>query len=75
MLWDSENGSSASVPEQRLRVEREREIACYLLLVSSLQQECCPNIHLSFPTWVQSADLGRTWPARSGFEHPQGILD
>lgn len=43
MLWDSENGSSASVPEQRLRVEREREIACYLLLVSSLQQESCPN--------------------------------
>lgn len=34
MMWDSDGGNGASVPEHRSRVEREREIACYLLMVS-----------------------------------------
>ncbi len=50
MMWDTENGGSASVPEHRQRVEREREIACYLLLVSSLAiKPSCLHLLYSIP--------------------------
>ncbi|CAL8465312.1 g4847 [Coccomyxa elongata] len=32
MMWDSDGGNGSSVPEHRSRLEREREIACYLLM-------------------------------------------
>jgi len=50
MLWDTENGRVASVPEQQSRLEREREIACYLLMVSHLlcnNHACLVNFSLN----------------------------
>ena len=47
MMWDSDGGNGISVPEHQSRVEREREIACYLLMVSHSNIAASPLYEVS----------------------------